>query len=100
MPRKSSAKRSIPRATISARVPLPTLEKLKKLVRENGSNMSEIVIAALERYCSEPNVEQKVSPYQFWKKTGLIGSIDDPSLDSTRYKEILGASVERKHGHR
>lgn len=84
---------------LSARITESTVDKLKKLIKQSGSSMSEVIAKAVDRYY-ESCLQEDCRPYEIFKKSGFLGvGVDDPDA-SVNYKSLLSQSLRRKYGHR
>ena len=83
---------------INARVTEEIESKLAQLVRREGSSMSDVIAAAIERYYAEA-YQTEGAWYEVIKESGLVGCGEGPEGLSSDYKERLSRSLGDKFGY-
>ncbi len=79
---------------LNARLPPELGQKLGRVQRRTGKSVTEIVHAALERYCDEEEAAESLS--SVLDEVGLVGCADGPPDLYVRYKEHLTRSLTAK----
>lgn len=82
---------------VNARLDAETASALRRLVRETGLSVTDVLKLSLLRL-SEQQAGPRQPPAEAFAY--LIGSFDGPRDLSERYKDELAASLARKHGAR
>ena len=79
---------------VNARLTPELGQKLGRVQRRTGKSVTEIVHAALERYCDE--AEETESLVGILEEVGLVGCAEGPVDFSASYKEHLTRSLTAK----
>jgi predicted DNA-binding protein len=79
---------------LNARLTPELGQKLGRVQRRTGKSVTEIVHAALERYCDE--VEEAESLVGILEEVGLVGCAEGPADFSASYKDHLSSSLTAK----
>jgi hypothetical protein len=82
---------------INARITASVDKKLQEIVRATGSNMSQVIMAAIESFHSRGMASEAIPPYELARQAGIIGCAKGPGDLSKKYKKYLTADLEKKY---
>ena len=80
---------------INARITAKVDKKLQEIVRSSGSNMSQIIMAAIEAYHAQCLASANQAPYETAKEFGIIGCADGSGDLSKNYKKYLQSDLKK-----
>lgn len=82
---------------VNARITAGAERKLKEIVRDTGSSMSEVIMAAIERYWAESQSYSNSSPSTILKNNQFIGCANGNQKLSENYKRVLQTMLNQKY---
>jgi predicted transcriptional regulator len=85
---------------INARITDKVDKKLQEIVRSTGSNMSQVIMAAIEAYHAQELSNQNFTPYELAIESGIIGCAEGSKNLSTNYKKCIKADLIKKYDNR